>query len=244
MVTSFDSNVLSATADTLHCHSVAFRAIGAFEPLFEKIAIRYSAIRAVQFPERELLHSLTNLARTAQADTHLIQLLNYDTGRYDQKNSLAVCSPVSDIMMEGATSLDSEDEIERILASGTSMDQQVMNRIFRKITSNFEEQLCQGNLIINFSTWLYRLRSFEENTFDIILGTWIKSLLLSHQAQLLSAALPPLVASGCLACSSVKKRVRVTMLVLTFSVSCPLFVVAIVNVFCEGRIGMRGGEVG
>lgn len=52
------------------------------------------------------------------------------------------------------------------------------------------------------------------------------------------------VASGCLACSSVRKRVRVTMLVLTFSVSCPLFVVAIVNVFCEGRMGMRGGEVG
>lgn len=42
------------------------------------------------------------------------------------------------------------------------------------------------------------------------------------------------VASLCLACSSVRKRVRVTMLVLTFSVSCPLEVVAIVSDFGRG----------
>lgn len=51
VATSFDSNVLSAAIDTLHYHHLAFRAIGAFDTLFEKIALRYAAIRTIHFPE-------------------------------------------------------------------------------------------------------------------------------------------------------------------------------------------------
>ncbi|KAF2691505.1 hypothetical protein K458DRAFT_381358 [Lentithecium fluviatile CBS 122367] len=209
VATSFDSNVLSAAADTLHYNYKAFRAIGAFEPLFEKIAMRYAAIRTVRFPERELLHSLMDLSRTAHADSQLMQLLNYDISRYDQKNSLAVCSPVSDNMAEGGAVLDVEDEIERILSNGTSMDQQLMSRVFGKIAKYLEEQLCQGNHYVeSFSTWLYRLRNFEESTFDLILSSWLRSLLMNHQTQLLSAALPPLVASGSLTLTRFLMTVR------------------------------------
>ena len=209
VTTSFDSSVLSAAADTLHYHYVAFRAIGAFEPLFEKVAMRYAAIRTVRFPERELLHSLIDLSRTARADPELMQLLNYDISRYDQKNSLAVCSPVSDNMMEGVVALDVEEEIERILSSGTSMDQQMMSRVFGKIAKYMEEQLCQGHQHVEgFSTWLYRLRNFEESTFDMILSSWLRSLLMNHQLQLLSAVLPPLVATGSLTLSRFLATVR------------------------------------
>jgi mediator of RNA polymerase II transcription subunit 12 len=199
VATSLDSNVLSAAADTLSYHVEAFRAIGAFEPLFEKIAMRFAAIRTVQFPERDLLISLTDLARLAHADPQLLHLLSYDLSRYDQRNSLAACSPASDSMADNLLALDIEDEIERILSSGTSMDQQMMGRVFGKVTTNLEEQLCKGSCQVeNFSTWLYRLRTFEESTFDMIMASWLGSLLLNHQAQLLSAALPPLISSGCL----------------------------------------------
>jgi mediator of RNA polymerase II transcription subunit 12 len=209
VATSFDSSVLSAVADTLHHHYVAFRAIGAFEPLFERIAMRYAASRTVRFPERELLHSLIDLSKTARADPELMQLLSYDISRYDQKNSLAVCSPVSDNMMEGVAALDVEEEIERILSSGTSMDQQMMSRVFGKIAGHMEEQLCQGHQHVeSFSTWLYRLRSFDESTFDMILSSWLRSLLLNHQLELLSAVLPPLVATGSLTLSQFLTTVR------------------------------------
>lgn len=202
VATSLDSNVLGAAADTLHHNHKAFRAIGAFEPLFEKIAMRYAAIRTVRFPERDLLLSLSDLARTARADTQLTQLLSYDLSRYDQKNSIAACSPASDNMNEALAPLDVEDEIERILSSGTSMDQQMMSRVFRKIAHSLEEQLCKGgNHFESFPSWFYRLRNFEESTFDMILASWLGSLLMSHQQLLLRAALPPLVSSGCLTLS-------------------------------------------
>lgn len=145
VATTLDSNVLSAAADTLSYNLETFRAIGAFEPLFEKIAMRYAAIRTVRFPERDLLLSLNDLASTAHADPQLLQLLNYDLSRYDQRNSLAACSPASDSMVDGVTSLDVEDEIERSLSSGTSMDQQMMSRVFEKIAANLEDQLCKNH---------------------------------------------------------------------------------------------------
>lgn len=209
VATSLDCNVLSAACDTLHYNYKAFRAIGAFEPLFEKIAMRYAAIRTVRSPERDLLISLSDLARTVRVDSQLTQLLAYDLSRYDQKNSLAACSPASDNMMEGVAATDMEEEIERVLSSGTSMDQQMMSRVFGKIAAYLEEQLCKGSHHAeNFSAWTYRLRSFEESTFDMILTSWVASLLISHQAQLLSAALPPLVASGCLSVSRFLRTVQ------------------------------------
>jgi mediator of RNA polymerase II transcription subunit 12 len=209
VATSFDSSVLCAAADTLHHNYVAFRAIGAFEALFDRIAMRYTGIRTVQFPERELLHSLIDLSRTAQADSELMQLLSYDMSRYDQKNTLAVCSPVSDTMIEGGAPLDVEDEIERILQSGTSMDQQMMSRVFGKIVTYLDRQLCKGKPYAeSFAPWIYRLRSFEESTFDSILSSWLRTLMITYQPQLLNTAVPLLVASGSLTLAQFLATVR------------------------------------
>jgi hypothetical protein len=132
---SLDVAVLASVADTLHYHMKAFRAIGAFDPLLGRLATRYAAIRTVKFPERELLLSLQNLACTAQPKGQLLQLLSYDLSRLDQKNAVAACSPASDNMGEVMqhTGTCSDDEVERVLSSGTNMDQQMMSRVLRKI---------------------------------------------------------------------------------------------------------------
>ncbi|KAF2703949.1 hypothetical protein K504DRAFT_417440 [Pleomassaria siparia CBS 279.74] len=208
--TSLDPDVLASAADTLHYHHQAFNAIGAFEPLFGKIAMRYAAIRTVRFPERDLILSLTDLARTARADAQLLQLLAYDLSRYEQKGSLAACSPASDNMGEVVdTGMDTEDEIDRILSSGTSMDRQIMTRLFGKIVHNLEDQVKKSShRFENHSIWFYRLRSFDESTFDGILTEWLTLLVTSHQAHLVSAALPPLVASGCLSLHKILEIVQ------------------------------------
>ncbi|KAH7381682.1 hypothetical protein BKA66DRAFT_418843 [Pyrenochaeta sp. MPI-SDFR-AT-0127] len=201
---SLDPIVLCSAADTINFHMKTFRAIGAFDPLFGRIATRYAAIRTIRFPERELLLSLSNLARVARADGQLQQLLSYDLSRLDQKNSIAACSPASDnmgeVMLTGAYS---DDEIERILSSGTSMDQQMMARVLRKIINNLEEHINKSHLYFdNYSVWFHRLRSFDEPTFDTVLNEWLNSCFLTHQGGIVQAALPTLVGSGCLAMST------------------------------------------
>lgn len=210
--TSFDSLVLSASADTLCYHYKAFKAIGAFNPLFEKIVMRYTAIRAMRLPERNLLLSITALSNLTPADPHLVQLLDYDLGRYDQRNSLAVCSPVSDTMIESSSGTDPEDEIERILSSGNSMDHLTMSRVFAKIISYLEQCFCQdGCPTENVLTWFCRLQNLEENTFHTILASWLSSILTNEQSRLLGIALPPLVVSGCFSLPRLTKTVRECM---------------------------------
>lgn len=211
---SLDAAVLASVADTLNYHLKSFRAIGAFDPLFGRVAMRYAAMRTVRFPEREYLMSLQNLARTVQPDGQLLQLLSYDLSRLDQKNNIAACSPASDNMGEVVqhTATYSDDEIERILSSGTSMDQQMMVRVLRKIVCNLEEHISKGYLQLeNHPTWFWRLRNFDEPTFDGLLLEWLDSCLVGCQIHTLRVAIPPLVASGCMTLSNFLKILRAYM---------------------------------
>jgi mediator of RNA polymerase II transcription subunit 12 len=211
---SLDPAVLASVADTLHYHMKVFRAIGAFDPLFGRVAMRYAAIRTVRFPERELLLSLQNLARTAQPEGQLLQLLSYDLSRLDQKNSMAACSPASDNMGEVMqhTATYSDDEIERILSSGTSMDQQMMARVLRKIISNLVEHAGKGyRQFENYPAWFWRLRSFDEASFDVVLQEWLNSCLMACQSHALRIAVPLLVASTCMTLSSFLELLRASM---------------------------------
>lgn len=199
---TLDPVVLASVADTLHFHMKAFRAIGAFDPLFGRVAMRYAAVRTVRFPEREMLLSLQGLARKVQPEGQLMQLLSYDLSRLDQKNSIAACSPASDsmgeVMQHSATC--SDDEIERILSSGTSMDRQMMVRVLRKIISNLDEHTSKGYLHLeSHPSWFWRLRNFDESTFDVVLQEWLDSSLMACQMRTLRSAVPHLVAAGCLA---------------------------------------------
>jgi mediator of RNA polymerase II transcription subunit 12 len=211
---SLDPAVLASVADTLHHHMKVFRAIGAFDPLFGRVAMRYAAIRTVRFPERELLLSLQNLARTAQPEGQLMQLLSYDLSRLDQKNSMAACSPASDNMGEVMqhTATYSDDEIERILSSGTSMDQQMMARVLRKIVSNLVEHVGKGyRQFENYPAWFWRLRAFDEATFDVVLHEWLDLCLMASQSQALRCAIPLLVSSACMTLSSFLELLRASM---------------------------------
>ncbi|KAH6620139.1 hypothetical protein C7974DRAFT_363490 [Boeremia exigua] len=208
---SLDPSVLASATDTMHYHLKAFRAIGAFDSLFTRVVNRYAAIRTIRFPERELLLSLFNLTRTLRLENSLLQLLNYDISRLDQKNSMAACSPASDNMGEAMCSVPSnpEEEIERILSSGNSMDQQVMARVLRKITSSLQDCISKNLLQSDsYSGWFYRLRSFDDSTFDVVLNEWVNLCLLNHQVEVLFLALPTLVGSGCMPLSGFLDSLR------------------------------------
>lgn len=201
--TSTDYNVLAALVDTLHYHYKSLNAIGAFKPLLHKVTSRYTALRNLRFPSREYVLSLLDLARTAKADSQLVQSLQDDLIRCDQRNAIAACSPVSDNMGEAThTGVEGDDEIDRILSSGTSMDQQIMSRVFSKITSRLELLISKGMTSPeSCASWFHRLRSFEDKAFDKLVADWISSLHMNSQGKVMLAALPSLVTSGCLTLS-------------------------------------------
>lgn len=208
---TLDPAVLSSVVDTLHYHVKVFRAIGAFDPLFGRVAMRYAALRTVRFPERELLLSLQSLARKVQPEGQLMQLLSYDLSRLDQKNSIAACSPASDSMGEVMqhSGTYSDDEIERILSSGTSMDRQMMARVLRKIISNLGEHTSKGYAHLEtHSGWFWRLRNFDESTFDAVVQEWLDSSLMACQMHTLRIAVPHLVAASCLALPDFMESLR------------------------------------
>jgi mediator of RNA polymerase II transcription subunit 12 len=208
--TSLDPSVLASAADTINYNAKAFRAIGAFDPLFSRVATRYVALRTIRFPDRELLLSLASLSRTAQADGQVPQIISYDLSQLSQKNSLAACSPASDNMGEVMqTSSFSNDEIERILSSGTSMDQQMMARVLRKIVGNLEEHLAKDSLHFHpHHTWFHRLRSFDEPAFDVVVNEWLILSLMAQRSDSLRIALPTLIGSGCTALSAFLDTIR------------------------------------
>lgn len=196
IITSHEPSMLGAAADTLHYHHRSFRAIGAFEPLMEKLTAMYTSMRTLQLLERNHLLAIANVARTAFNANQLVQLIHYDIGRLDQRNGIAACSPVSDTMIEGTTPMDFEEEMERILSSGNSMDQQIMHRLFTRIVNMFEEHAQKkAHLVDSFSTMLSRLRAFDEKTFDAILSDWLGNLLRSDREDILSLVIPALAAS-------------------------------------------------
>lgn len=141
-----------------------------------------------------------------------MQMLNYDLGRYDQRNSIAVCSPVSDTMVDSTTRSDPEDAIERILSSGNNMDRQTMDRVFLKIVSYVEDRICQGDRPLeNFSAWICRLQNFEERTFHAVLNSWMYTVLASQEQRTLSVVLPALVVSGCYTLSHFLEAIQACM---------------------------------
>ncbi|OCL08825.1 hypothetical protein AOQ84DRAFT_388572, partial [Glonium stellatum] len=205
VTSSSDYAVLSGAADTLNYHVKTFAAIGAFKPLFQRLGGRYATLRIQRPPEREHSLALADLVRTAGADIQLMQLLAFDLSRCEQKASLAACSPASDNMTDilQSTKMDTDDEIDRILASGTSMDEQIMSRVFNKITTRLEEQL--GNPLATASTfgsWFYRLRNFDDKAFEKLVNQWISKLLFNHAGKVLMTALPTLTAASCITLSS------------------------------------------
>ena len=198
VASSYNSHVLGALSDTLCYHVKAFRVIGAFDSLLERITSRYTAIRALRIPEKDLLSSLSSLFQVAHVDPQLVQLLDYDLGRYDHRSSIAAYSPVSDTMMESIAQSDSEDDIERILSSGNNMDRPTMHRVFMKVITHVEERMCQGDTNTEYLTaWISRLHSFGERTFHTVVASWLCSVLVNHDQRTLSVVLPSLISSGC-----------------------------------------------
>ena len=206
--TSADSTVLAAVADTLRFHALAFAVIGALGPICESLVSRYLELRLQRPPDRIFTSSLLELCNVVQRDhTRTIGQLNYDLSRCDQRTAIAMCSPASDNMAEvrDGTGLTPDEEIERILGSGNSMDESNFKRIFARITSRITHVVTTNKPLAldRLRGWFYRLRAFDDKILERLLKTWLTHLVGKADSRTITLALGPLLTSGCISMDAV-----------------------------------------
>lgn len=193
--------VLNSATDTIYHNSHCFAAIGALKPLSTQVVERYQSLRTEMPLEKSFLQSIADLCVSVGDQGKTIQQLNYDIARCDQRNAMAICSPASDnaVDMLSTTAMESDDEIERILSSGTTMDEQSMSRVFKRLTVRLLERPtdCSGHC----GRWFSSLRSFDETNFDGLMRQWVASIIGSAPVDSYRQIFPSLVGSSCLSLS-------------------------------------------
>lgn len=202
VASSNDAEVLASCADTLDLHLETFAAIGALRGLFDTLMSRLRPLsEETDSIPRGFLVSLSELAARLPEQEITAQQLAQELLRSDRKTAADACSPVSDHMalMETAEA-DFTDEIEKVLASGNSMDQGTLDRLFQRIILRSEaswekspEQQRSCGLLLT------RLRTFDSKHFDMLMAAWLARLLQANSRPSLVNILGPLISFGCLA---------------------------------------------
>ena len=193
---STDDLVLTALADTTNRHFDTLAAVGAVDDLFQTLWRQYQIVQSRKRVEKSFVESLIDLGERLPQALQTVRFLRKDLSQYEQTTSVAVCSPISDHMAEALLSAESTfaDEIDQLLASGTSMDKQVLSQVFQTIIKRLELS-WHGPMqsSVSFAELLVRLRSFGPKTFDLLITDWLQDMLCSASRPSLSIVLPPLV---------------------------------------------------
>lgn len=202
VASSNDAEVLASCADTLSLHFDIFAAIGALNSLFEILMTRLRSLNEDDVFPRVLLVALSDAASRIPEEQLVAKQLSQELARSDRKTAADACSPVSDHMagtMQVAEA-DFTDEIEKVLASGNSMDQATLERLFQRIALRLEESWGKSTEQHRSCSLLFtRLRTFDAQQFDILVATWVKHFLQMGSRPSIIQVLGPLISLGCLA---------------------------------------------
>ena len=198
---SNDAEVLASCADTITFHLESFAAIGALKGLFDTLMSRLQSLAEEDPFPRSLLVSLSHLAVRISGQDDIARKLIQELSRSDRMTAADACSPVSDHMV-GVTQTgeaDFNDEIEKVLASGNSMDQATLERLFQRIINRLEESWEKSpDQYRSCGLLLTRLRAFDAQPFDILMSAWVSRFLLMETRPSLVQVFGPLISFGCL----------------------------------------------
>ncbi|KAK3363409.1 hypothetical protein B0T25DRAFT_40393 [Lasiosphaeria hispida] len=202
LATQSNVETLAAIADTVSRHFFVFSALGIARTLFASLHKRLKVVGREQgVGARPLLASLVGLASRIPGQEELAAQLQQDLTLNDRHNPVDACSPVSDSM---ALRLQDDDvslheEIEKLLASGTSLDRPTMDRLFQTVVQRL--QICWGKADDKqraYSGLLTRLRIFDTQHFDAIMTKWLMYLRTLGNRPSVLRIFPLLVSVGCL----------------------------------------------
>ena len=194
--------ILAAIADTVSRHFFIFSALGDTLPLFRSLHQRLKAAVCDQgIALRPLLASLVTLAPRIPGMEELASQLKKDLALADRQNPVDACSPVSDNMVARLQddAGDLHEELEKLLAGGSSLDRNTMDRLFQTVVQRL--QACWDKADDKqraYSTLLGRLRLFNTQHFDGLMVKWLLSLRTLGKRPSILKIFPLLVSTGCL----------------------------------------------
>lgn len=196
-----DQPVLAVICDTVNRHLDIFDAIGIHAGLFYHVHERYRALRQTKNMDLSLIESLIDLGKSVPDSAQKVKHLGQQALQYQQNSSAIACSPISDNMAEALqiTESDSVEDIEQVLASGTSMDETTQYRLFETIVKRLEASWISSTLsLTGFCELLTRLRRFGRKNFDNLVHKWVRHVLRKPAYPEVRKVLIPLICSGCL----------------------------------------------
>ena len=191
--------VLTSISDTLNCYFDILATIGAADDLSKSAIQRYEQLRSQKLCQRPLLVSLIDITERNPTMTKQAQRLRKELLLLDQKNAVLACSPISDHMAEALQSIEANfvDEVEQVLASGTSMDKQILNHLFTTITKRLEQSWTDPSQSPNqLAELLTRLRPFDTKSFDSLIAEWLRKMLPCSKRPTLNETVPTMVCAG------------------------------------------------
>ncbi|TQV93232.1 hypothetical protein V2A60_010333 [Cordyceps javanica] len=194
--------VLSACVDTINVNLQVLLAVGIADDLFSLYTERLKAAsREHGLVARPLLAALSSLAQRMPNHSEMAKNLQQELTQTDRSNPIDACSPVSDNMVSQATSPEGEfsEQIDKLLATGNSVDHPTMNRLFRNIVPRLEagwNKLDASRRV--YASLLARLRIFDTQHFDKLMSDWVSHIRSLKERPALLELLPLLVSLGCL----------------------------------------------
>ncbi|RMZ10153.1 hypothetical protein D0860_03957 [Hortaea werneckii] len=208
-----DSPALLATiADTVAMHMDALAALGELQHLVNELIERYAALRTQQPLDRTLILALTRLVRPLSHRQGLEELLLNDLAICEQQSSMQVCSPASDsIIGMHASALETDSDIDAVFASGNSMDDNLLHRVFDRVLQRAQKPQHEfAGSTSKIHEWLSQLRLVGGSSFDQLVNNHITSTFKDgiEDSAHASAAVTALVASGCSSLQSIAESGR------------------------------------
>ncbi|KAI9715910.1 MAG: hypothetical protein M1812_005730 [Candelaria pacifica] len=196
-MSSINPIILASIADTLNANLGSFAAIGAINGLFHGLVERERAVSGQTSPEAFLLTAIVDLGSQIPGQDEIVRRLRQDLSRCEQRKvTAAAWSPISDHMPEVLPHTDIKEEVERTLASGTSIEKHTLARLFEALLLKLESVSKHSEEAINIANLLSRLRRFDLNGFDKLMIASLNRLLNDERRSCLSDIVAPLVGSG------------------------------------------------
>ncbi|RMD40578.1 hypothetical protein DV735_g4566, partial [Chaetothyriales sp. CBS 134920] len=195
--------VQASLAETISRHADAFSAIGALEPLQDRLAQVYMSMRTVKSTVPLFATALFELCTDYPTRAIPAKLLQQDLVRGDRGRAMAACSPFSDGVAESLQQAETTfiDDFEAVLQSEPSMSEQAMSRLFALLTERIEKQ--QGTIVgedalFSYCQLMARLRWCGRGQSDQLLKTWLVKALSKYASTFTRNLVLTLIATGCL----------------------------------------------
>ena len=191
-------SVLTAVADTANYHFEVFDMIGAASQLFRNLCSQLEDLSGQGAVEEAFVESMIDLGRRLPETSRDVQKLRKELSNFAPRSLIAACSPVSDNMVEAVqtTEFAFADDMEQMLAAGTSIDSQTLTRIFISIMSHMEKTMLEQYTIVRTSQLLARLRRLDTSVFDSLFDDWLHNWLRLGSRPTISKLLPPMICSN------------------------------------------------